>query len=139
MKKILSIALSQVGIKEVPGDQDNPEIIKYFDALGFEKENFHDETAWCSAAMNYICKMAGKPYTGKLNARSWLDVGIPVASPQVGDIVIFWRESKDSWKGHVGIFINSDEKNIYCLGGNQGNQYGISPYLKSRVLGFRRV
>ena len=43
--KQLNKALSQYGIKEVTGSKDNPEIIKYFDALGFDGEKLKDETS----------------------------------------------------------------------------------------------
>lgn len=135
----LDIALSQYGIKEVSGSKDNPEIIKYFTELGFNSKMFKDETAWCSAVHNWIHKIAGLCYTGKLNARSWLDIGTEVFMPKMGDTVIFWRESREGWKGHVGIFISRIGDDIYTLGGNQSNQYNIKVYPSYRVLGYRRL
>jgi len=135
----LKIALSQYGIKEIPGEVDNPEIIKYFNDLGFDSKAFKDETAWCSAVHNWIHKEAGLCYTGKLNARSWMDIGVEVLIPQIGDTVVFWRGSKDGWKGHVALFINRIGDDIYVLGGNQSNQYCIKIYPSYRILGFRRL
>ena len=137
--KLLEIAFSQYGIKEVPGSVDNPEIIKYFNALGFDGESLKDETAWCSASHNWIHKESGLPYTGKLNARSWMEIGVEILIPQLGDTVVFWRESKESWKGHVGIFINRIDDDIYVLGGNQSNKYCIKIYPAYRILGYRRI
>lgn len=137
--KTLDIAFTQYGIKEIKGAEDNPEILKYFDDIGFDGNALKDETAWCSAFANWVCLKAGKVMTEKLNARSWLDVGYRVHAPQPGDIVVFWRGSLDSWKGHVAFFINQDEDNIYVLGGNQSNQVCIKPYPKSRLLQYRRV
>ncbi|NRA69261.1 MAG: TIGR02594 family protein [Pseudobacteriovorax sp.] len=74
-------------------------------------------------------------------ARRYLKIGESVENPQVGDLVIFWRESKKSWKGHVGIFVREDHeaRRIYCLGGNQSNLVNITAYDSRKVLGFRRL
>jgi len=85
---------------------------------------------------------AGLKQSEKANARSWLEVGLNVDNdPEPGDIVIFWRDSVDSWLGHVGIYFgfSKDGKRVYCLGGNQGNQVSVSAYPLERVLGFRRL
>ena len=83
--------------------------------------------------------MCDAPYTGKLNARSWLDIGMETNNPQPGDVVVLWRESKNSWKGHVGFYINRVDDEIFILGGNQDNQVKISGYPSSRLLGYRVV
>ena len=137
--EILNIAFSQYGIKEIVGLEDNPEIIKYFDEIGFDGKTLKDETAWCSASANWICLKAGVERSNKLNARSWLKIGEKVETPELGDIVVFWRESKKSWKGHVAFFIRETEDLIYVLGGNQSNQFKISAYPKYRLLEYRRM
>lgn len=133
------VAITQYGIKEIPGEKDNPEIMKYFHECGWTEDNWKDETAWCSAAMNWCCMVAGYQRTAQLNARSWLHAGFKVESPQVGDAIVFWRESPESWKGHVGIFIAQRNGLIYCLGGNQGNEFNIRPYPENRLLEYRRL
>jgi len=135
----IELAFSQYGIKEVTGNEDNLEIIKYFDILGFNGSKLKDETAWCSAFANWVCLSSGLDCSGKLNARSWIDVGVKTEEPKLGDIAVFWRESPDSWKGHVAFYVNSDEKYIYVLGGNQSNQVKISAYPKERLLTYRRL
>lgn len=130
-------AFNEIGIKEIVGHQDNPEVIKYFEATGHG--TLKDETAWCSAFMNWVAKKSGLEYTGKLNARSWLNIGEEIETPQMGDIVIFWRNDPNSWQGHVSIYIKEQSGYIFCLGGNQNNQVQISAYPKSRVLGYRRL
>ena len=138
-KSVIEIALSQVGIKEISGKKDNPEVIKYFDEIGYNGKQLKDETAWCSAFANWVCKMAGVDYSKKLNARSWLKIGNKTTEPQVGDVVVFWRGSPSSWKGHVAFFIRDTKNWIYVLGGNQNNQVKISAYPKSRLLEYRRL
>lgn len=140
MSTLLDIALREYGVEEIVGGLHNPTILDYFRESGHAWVH-DDETAWCSAFMNAMALRSGLEYTGKLNARSWLDVGEEISSPMIGDVVIFWRGSPDSWKGHVGIFINYDEdgKKINVLGGNQGNKVCVSGYDKGRLLGFRRL
>ncbi|CAL2077814.1 TIGR02594 family protein [Tenacibaculum sp. 190524A02b] len=139
MNKILEIALSQIGIKEQAGEQDNPAVLKYFNEIGYNGAALKDETAWCSAYANWVAKTAGLQYSGKLNARSWLQVGNKVSTPQMGDVVVFWRESPSSWKGHVGFFIRETQDEVFVLGGNQNNQVKISAYPKNRLLEYRRL
>jgi len=139
--KHIELALSQVGIKEIVGSQHNPEVLKYFDEIGHDWVD-DDETAWCSAFVNWICFKKGLPMSGKLNARSWLNVGAPLeegCEPQVGDVVVLWRGSKNDWRGHVGFFISNRNGMIYILGGNQNNQVKISAYNQSRLLEYRII
>lgn len=136
---ILNKALSQYGIKEIVGDQDNHEVLKYFDIMGFDGKKLKDETSWCSAIVNWVAIECGCKASFKLTARSWLKIGQKVSKPLMGDVVVFWRESRESWKGHVGFFIREDDQFIYCLGGNQGNEVNISKYPKNRLLGYRRL
>jgi uncharacterized protein (TIGR02594 family) len=137
MNKLLEIALTQVGISELPGlEKNNPEIMKYFEGLG---NIYNDETAWCSAFINWCAMTVRLEHSKRLNARSWLKIGMPIDYPALGDVVIFWRESPDSWKGHVGIFISKIGDKIYTLGGNQNNSVCIMPYKASQLLGYRTL
>lgn len=137
MSKLLSIALSQYGLREVPGAENNPEIMKFFHEIGQDWVQ-GDETAWCSAFINWCAKMEGLDYSGKLTARSWLNIGASCGIEEA-DIVIFWRESPTSWKGHVGIPIREWSGEIWTLGGNQSNMVNISPYPISRILNYRKL
>lgn len=137
---IIEIALSYAGIKEIVGKEDNPIIIEWFNELGFNGKKLKDETSWCSLFINICALRCGLEITGKLNARSWLDVGeiIEDGCQQIGDIVIFSRPPED-WMGHVGIYCNERAGWISVLGGNQNNEVKISKYPKSRLLGYRRL
>ena len=96
-------------------------------------------TGNCSAAIAYYAKENGYEYNKSLLARDWLKYGEVVLQPSPGDVVVFWRDKPDSWKGHVGLFISQDVHNIYTLGGNQNNSISISPYPQERLLGYRRL
>ena len=138
MKKPIEIALGEMNTKELVGNQHNPEVLKYFHETG-SKWVKTDETAWCSAFLNWVFKTAGLSYSGKLNARSWLKIGKKVKTPKVGDVVIFWRVSKNDWRGHVGMYVYETANYIHVLGGNQNNKVCIKPYAKHRLLGYRRI
>lgn len=136
--KLIDIALSQYGVTEIPGKENNPDVVKYFHETGRTDINSED-VSWCDAFMDWVVMKAGGQPSPGLLARAWLDVGEKVEKPQQGDLVIFWRESTDSWKGHVGIYIRETDKSIYVLGGNQNNQVCIKAFRKDRVLGYRRL
>ena len=136
--KHLEIALGEFGVKEIVGSKHNPRILDYFKLIGHQWVTT-DETAWCTAFINWVCLMANLPYSGALNARSFLNVGEEICDPKMGDFTVLWRESPESWKGHVGIYIRETKYWIYILGGNQNNQVKIKAYPKSRVLQHRRL
>jgi uncharacterized protein (TIGR02594 family) len=139
MKELLLEALKHYGIREVAGPESNPLILKIFSDIGYSWVKDDSTTAWCSAAMNYFCKKLGYERSGKLTARSWLNVGDAVTEPELGDVIVLWRVRRDSWEGHVGFYIAEDDEFYFILGGNQDNSFNITPYLKTRLLGFRRL
>jgi uncharacterized protein (TIGR02594 family) len=138
MSRLLEIATSQLGVKEISGPVDNVTIVHYAKQSGFEWVD-DDETPWCSIFVNWVAMKAGLKRSKLANARSWMDVGTPTTDPEPGDIVIFWRDSPESWQGHVGFFMgfSKDLSRVYCLGGNQGNQVSISAMKADKVLGCR--
>ncbi|MGK7392741.1 MAG: TIGR02594 family protein [Candidatus Cyclobacteriaceae bacterium M2_1C_046] len=141
MSSILRIAANELGTKELPGSDHNPIIVDYAKQTGFNWIN-DDETPWCSIFINWVALKAELERTNKANARSWLDIGTNVTSdPAPGDIVILWRESVSSWKGHVAIFLgySSDKKQVFCLGGNQSNSVSVAAYPSRTILGIRRL
>ncbi len=140
MKNLVQIAAEHLGVTEVAGDEDNPVVVKFAQEAGF-KEITDDETPWCSIFVNWCCKEAELQRTHKANARSWLYIGLPIDNPAPGDIVIFWRDHPQSWKGHVGIFMgySKDMSQVFTLGGNQRNSVSIQGYDANKVLGFRRL
>ena len=144
------IALAELGTTEVAGPQHNSRIQLYHDFTTLDAEA--DEIAWCAAFVNFCIATKwgldpneylalGRPGTGRANARSFMDFGVSVAIPRAGDIAVFWRESPQSWKGHVGIVHLPDDGrgNILLLGGNQSNCVCIKAYDQDRLLGLRSV
>lgn len=132
-------AMSFYGLKEIPGEIDNPQILTFFEEIGHAWVS-NDETSWCAAFINWLAMKAGLERSGKLDARSWLKFGEVIEEPVIGeDIVIFWRVKKDDWRGHVGIYTGEDDDHIFTLGGNQSNMVCIKPYKKYQLLGYRRL
>ena len=138
-RKVLHTAVEEYGVENFD-KSNNPEVIKYFKETGFGYIK-KDETNWCAAFVNYCVKQNGYKYPHSLTARSWLGQGKKVTNPKTGDIIIFWRESKRSWKGHVAFFVEADKEKglIYCYGGNQDGKVCIKAYPEERVLAYRRV
>lgn len=140
MDELIKTAMAELGEKEISGPEHNPTIVGYAKKAGFDWVN-DDETPWCSIFVQYCAVQNNLKGTNKLTARSWLLAGKQTTNPEPGDIVVFWRENIDSWKGHVGFFLgfSNDGKRVYCLGGNQGNQVSITSYPTDKVLGYRRL
>jgi len=131
----LVIALKEIGVKEIPGKEHNPRVLEYQQACTLKAAD--DETAWCSSFVNWCVQKSGWVPTHKANARSWLKWGYKTRVPQRGAVVVFWRGSPSSWKGHVGFFIKENAKYIWVLGGNQNNKVCIRKYPREKLLQFR--
>lgn len=135
----LSVALEHYGLAEVPGSKHEAHIMAMARSLGADWYNA-DETSWCGIFMGHVHKECGYSIPdGPQTARNWLRVGKAVEDPIPGDVVVYWRDDPQSWKGHVGFFISQNDGHIFTLGGNQSNRVQISPYPHSELLGFRRL
>ncbi|MGB1308744.1 MAG: TIGR02594 family protein [Oceanihabitans sp.] len=135
----LKIAFGELGQKEISGPTHNERILEYQQMTGLNFGN--DEVAWCSIFANWVALQANLEMSNKANARSWLQVGKKTNWPQPGDIVVFWRDSISSWKGHVGFFIGYTKsgKSIYCIGGNQDDEVNIKTFPLDKILEFRSL
>lgn len=131
------MAKAEVGTVEW-ANGNNPKVVAYFKDSG-NPGVMDDETAWCAAFVGAMLKRAGIKGTGKLNARSYLDWGTPVArkDAQPGDVVVFKR-GNSSWQGHVAFFVKDRGALIDVLGGNQSNAVNIKGYHSAALLGIRR-
>ena len=129
------VAKGEIGVKEIPGETDNPRIIEYDKCTRLKATD--DETPWCSAFVNWCVVQVGLKGTNSAAARSWLDWGVPIDTPKEGCIVILKRGLPPS--GHVTFFdsVCPDPHYLHCLGGNQSDQVKYSNYPISDVLGYR--
>lgn len=127
-----------IGLQEVPGKKHNPVIVGMFARAGFAGVK-DDETAWCAAFVISQLLDAGYriPPGVNLAARSLMKLP-ELSAPIYGCVVVLWRESPTSWKGHTGFYVGagSDGKSVRVLGGNQSNSVSIETYPTSQVLGY---
>lgn len=137
--RLLLEALKLHGTAEVPGPNNNPSILAWARRVGLEKTYRADETAWCGLFMAYAALQAGWDVPlNPLGARNWLAFGDPAKTPMLGDVLVFWRERRTGFKGHVGIYVGEDATAYHVLGGNQADRVSVKRISKNRLLGARR-
>jgi uncharacterized protein (TIGR02594 family) len=142
-----SLAQRFVGLAEAKGPTSNAHVLAMLQLDSPWVEG--DETAWCSAFVNYACWLLRLPRSKSLAARSWLSVGAPVAledSRPGFDVVVLARGEGEqpgpevlAAPGHVGFFAGLDGQRVWLLGGNQNDSVSVAPYNRGRVLGVRRL
>lgn len=125
------IARESIGIKEIPGARHNATILEMHDTTTLSAND--DETPWCSSAMNYWMKLAGRPFTRSAAAKSWLGWGVALDVPRIGCVVVLKRDGGH----HVGLFEGFHNGRIMLLGGNQSNTVSIDDFDTKDVLGYR--
>lgn len=137
-----------LGRTEIPGSDNDPLIMEWL-KLDHSWPSC-DEVPWCSAFVNWICKLWGLPRSKSLMARSWLAVGEkirhPIRAKKGFDVVILSRGRHPqpgpeviTAPGHVGFFSCYKGEDVLILGGNQSNTVSVQSYSKSKILGVRRL
>jgi len=134
LDEFLEIAERELGTKEIKGGEHNPRVVEYHQATSLGASD--DETPWCSSFVAWVVEQAGVVGTNSAAARSWLDWGVPVDTPEPGCIVVLKR-GNSSWQGHVGFYAGETESAVEILGGNQSDEVNLTLYPKTRVLGYR--
>jgi uncharacterized protein (TIGR02594 family) len=130
---LITTAESVLGLDE---NKQKDVLATFLSAGGVEIDP--SQTAWCAAFVNATLTKTGLDGTGALNARSFLDWGTEITSPQLGDVVVLSRGDNPA-QGHVGFFKGFDaDGNILILGGNQGDSVSVQSFNKDRLLGYRR-
>ena len=130
-------ARAMLGIQEVAGPRSNPQILRMIQRFSSRTED-DSQFPWCGAFVGSHVENSGLPLAETPTlARSWLGWGHPVEEPSEGDIAVLWRESPESWKGHVAMFVKREGDQVLLLGGNQSNAVTIQAYPADQVLGYR--
>lgn len=144
-----SVAQRFIGLKEGAGVTNNAMVLAMLQLDSTWVED--DQTAWCSAFVNFICHVLGLPRSRSLAARSWLLVGRSIALTDAEpnfDVVVLARGGGKQpgpdvlhAPGHVGFFAARDDAKgtVTLLGGNQGDAVNLTPFPKARILGVRRL
>jgi uncharacterized protein (TIGR02594 family) len=130
----MSIALSEIGQREVPGEGNNPRVLEYLRSTDLDQASASkDATFWCSAFVNWCVEKAGYAGSNSAWARSWLNWGKGVTRPRRGCIAVFRRDAG----GHVAFYVGTARESYQVLGGNQKDAVCIAEYRKADLLGFR--
>ena len=135
----LTYARTELGTKEVPGDGDNPRIIKYWNDAGLANvADGQDEVPWCAAFVGAMLARANQHGSGKANARSYEAWGRKLSSPVLGCVVILSRPPT-VWQGHVGFYLSTDKAKrlVRIIGGNQSDSVSIADFSIDRLVALR--
>ena len=131
----ITFAEAEKGIAEIEGPTHSPRVLEYFTTTSWNPQN--DETAWCSAFVNWVMIKAGYAGTNSAQATSWADWGKKLDEPAYGSIgVIDWDGSGPGWQGHVGFVVGKNGNFVQMLGGNQGDSVKVSGYNKTKFIAF---
>ena len=141
----LEIAISKIGLAEIPGKRNNnAEIVRMF-ALCGHPEITDDETAWCAVFAGSClieAKYQAPERKGATMARSFLRYGVPVKPKDVrpGDLRIEKRPEGGPDAGHVEIVVEATGDRVKTVAGNVSNKvkYDDKPLQGANLLGYRR-
>lgn len=124
-----------IGIKERVGPGNEPTIINWAKSTGISYSD--DDIPWCGL---FVAHCINSTLTDEalpnnpLGARNWARFGAP-CEPALGSVLVFWRESRTSFKGHVGFYAGEEQSGAYhVLGGNQSNSVSIARISRDRLL-----
>ena len=140
--RLLVRARAHIGRGESGSNNCGPDIRLYL--RGRENQ------PWCAAFISYILNKEGITELGySLSAREiynkakkldWL-----VDNPKTGDLIVFWRVSLESWKGHIGIITEINGGEIVTIEGNRGaypaqvERFRYNRYDVPHLLGYIRI
>jgi uncharacterized protein (TIGR02594 family) len=130
-------AKSLLGLKEIKGRATNADIARWLKDLHAPWSD--DETAWCGSFVGHCigATLADEPLPANpFGARNWGKFGVR-CDPQVGAVLVFWRNTKQSGLGHVGFYAGEDASNYHVLGGNQSDSVSVAKVPKVRFLDAR--
>jgi uncharacterized protein (TIGR02594 family) len=113
----IEVGQGLIGECEIAGAEANPMIVAMLQTCTnlTPAEQSSDETAWCSAFVNYCVAISGGQGTNNALASSWNWWGTSTETPKMGDIAV------KSDNSHVGIVSEVSGDQILLLSGNMGD------------------
>lgn len=140
--KIVIIAQKEIGKGEIIANNKGKDITRYFQGKR--------EGAWCCVFVSWVLSESDISELGyNVSSRKLFnkarELGWVVEHPQKGDLIVFWRENKNSWKGHIGIIERVSCGEIISIEGNVGKfpskvkRVKYPRYATPRLLGFIRI
>ncbi len=130
----LAEAENLLDTREMPGSGSNPVILDWADNLDIHYGS--DDVPWCGLFVAHCIGATMQDEvlpSNPLGARQWERFGDPT-EPRMGAVMVFWRTSPDSDKGHVGFYAGEDDGAYRILGGNQGDKVCVTWIAKNRLL-----
>ena len=121
--KYLKAAFSVLGLSEIAGERDEPQVLAMYRACGHDRIE-HDEVPWCAAYVGWCLHKGGLKNTGSLLAVSYAkypgrtftrDDSIPRGA------ICVWPRTGGN---HVNFALADLGDTLLCIGGNQGNGPG---------------
>jgi hypothetical protein len=139
----------QAQAREIGMNNAGPWVEKYLNGIVPPPAN------WCAGFVSWCYTHApgGIPFRYSLGARDirdqfrrrgWL-YDPSDQTPEPGDIVVWWREQRDSWKGHIGLVDHFSDGILYTIEGNKGGfpapvkQFNYVGSRIDKLLGYGRV
>lgn len=132
----ISEAEQLIETKEFLGNRSNPIILDWAEDLDIPYKG--DDIPWCGLFVAHCIGttlpeevLPGNP----LGARRWDRFG-EKSLPRPGAVMVFWRDGKNSGKGHVGFYVaeNAEGDKFKILGGNQENKVGYAWVSKNNFI-----
>lgn len=127
-------AIRLIGTREIAGPRSNEVILEMAEDLDIDYKD--DDIPWCGLFVGHCVgsSLGDEPLPANvLGARQWQRFGME-CEPQMGAILVFWRGSKNGWKGHVGFYHGEDSTHYHVLGGNQSNTVNVTRIPRKRLL-----
>jgi uncharacterized protein (TIGR02594 family) len=135
----LQEAFRLIGTREQPGAGSNEAIIGWAREINVLSYT-DDDIPWCGLFVAH-CIGSQLPReslpNNPLGARQWEKFGHSEPAACLGAVMVFWRESRQSGKGHVGFYWAEDDGAYHILGGNQSDSVSVARLSKDRFLAAR--
>jgi len=129
------LAFNEIGTRE-EGDNSGAAIARYRQLAKCGED--HDP--WCAIFANAMFALCSPPINGTRSASSQSfrthRSFVKLTGPALGAVVVFWRISPSSGKGHVGFYRGETADSVYVLGGNEDDMVQIEPMSKRQLIGY---
>jgi len=122
-----------VGTREVLGPRNNPVIMDWAETLDINYAG--DDVPWCGLFVAHCIAATLQDEvlpSNPLGARQW-ERFADETTPRFGAVMVFWRQSLASGKGHVGFYVGEDDTAFQILGGNQSDKVCLMWLAKNRL------
>lgn len=93
---------------------------------------------WCAIWVNAKIEESGLRGTRSPSSQSFRHNGnfVQLAGPALGAIAVYWRNSPESFVGHVGLYIGETATQVLTLGGNESDAVRKQFEPKTKLRGY---